>query len=210
MKEAIIVINLKTYKQGKDALKLAKEIEKVDKKIIIGVQPADIYKIVNGTKLRIYSEHVDGLIPGRNTGYILPESIKENGAVGTFLNHSEHKLAFKEIKAGVKRCKEVGLKTMVFAESLVEAKKIEKLRPDLIIYEPSELVAGEISVSTAKPGVIEKIAKSLKTDFLVGAGIKSNFDIQRSLELGAKGIAVSSAITTAKNPVKTLKGLLGR
>ena len=33
----IVVINLKTYKQGEKAVKLAKMIEKVDKSIIIGV-----------------------------------------------------------------------------------------------------------------------------------------------------------------------------
>lgn len=204
----LIVINLKTYQQGKDSVKLAKIIEKVDKNIIIGVQSDDIYEIAKSTKLMIYSQHVDPYLPGRNTGYIIPEGIKSDGAIGTFLNHSEHKLKIKTIKETIERCKEIGLKTMVFASSGSEALKIEMFKPDYIIYEPPELVAGNISVTSAKPEIISKIAKKLKIPFLVGAGIKNKEDIKKSLELGATGIAVSSAITTAKNPGIALKELI--
>ena len=40
--KSIIVVNFKTYQQGKKSLELAKEIEKVDKNIIVGVQASDI------------------------------------------------------------------------------------------------------------------------------------------------------------------------
>ena len=55
----LVVINFKTYKQGAQAIKLAKIIEKVDKNIIIGVQASDIYEITKKTKLRVYAQHVD-------------------------------------------------------------------------------------------------------------------------------------------------------
>lgn len=205
-----IVINLKTYPQstGEKALALAKTIEKFDKNIVIGVQPSDILEISKKTKLKIYSQHVDYFEPGRNTGFILPESIKKDGAVGSFLNHSEHKLPFKIIKKTIERCKKVGLKTIVFAKNLNEAKKIEKLKPDYLVYEPPELVAGNISVSSSKPQIIKKIAGGIKMNFLVGAGIHSNDDLQIAIKLGASGIVLSSAITTAKNPKKALKSLL--
>ncbi len=204
----MIVINFKTYKQGKEVLKLAKIIERVDKNIIVGVQAADIVKIAEKTKLNIYAQHVEHFGPGRHTGYILPESVKANGAKGTFLNHSEHKIAFPELKKTIERCKKLGLKTMVFASSLKEAKKIEGLKPDYIVFEPPELVAGKISVSKAKPELIKKISKNVKTKIIVGAGIHTKEDVKKSLELGASGIAVSSAITLAKNPERKLRELL--
>lgn len=204
----IIVINLKTYQQGEEVVKLAKTIEKVNKDTIIGVQATDIYELKKETKLKIYSQHTDSMKPGRETGFIIPEAVKADGAVGTFLNHSEHKLSFDAIKKTIERCKKLKLKTMVFAKNIQEAKKIEKLKPDYIIYEPPELVAGKISVSTAKPEIISKIVKIIKIPILVGAGIKTREDVKISLKLGAKGIAVSSAITTAKNPEKVLRGLL--
>lgn len=204
----LVVINLKTYKQGKDAIKLAKNIEKVDKSIIIGVQASDIYEIKKATKLKIYSQHVDPFKPGRHTGYILPEAVKKDGAVGTFLNHSEHKLSYLKLRKTIKRCKQVRLKTMVFASTLLQAIKIQLLKPDYIIIEPPELVAGKKSVSKARPELISRVAKKLKAKFLVGAGIKTRDDVKIALKLGASGIAVSSAITRAKNPRKALKSLL--
>ena len=204
-----IIINLKTYQQGKADLKLAKEIERFDKNIIVGVQASDIYEVVKKTKLTVYSQHVDSYKPGRYTGYIIPEAVKKDGAKGTFLNHSEHKLNFKTLKLTVTRCKKLKLKTAIFASSLKEAQKIKKLHPNYLIYEPPELVAGNISVSKAKPDLIKKIHQKIKYPFIVGAGIKTKEDVEIAIRLGAKGIAVSSAITKAKDPKKALKKLLG-
>ena len=203
-----IIINLKTYKQGDQVLKLAKQIEKVDKNIIVGVQPPDIEEITRKTKLKVFSQHVDWQKPGRQTGFILPEAIKKDKAKGTFLNHSEHPLKFSILKKTMKRCKALNLKTVVFASTLKQAKKIKKLKPDYLVIEPPELVAGKISVSKAKPDLIKKISKKLKYDFIVGAGIKTNEDLKIAMKLGAKGIALSSAITKSKQPAKKLKQLI--
>ena len=206
--KSIFVINFKTYKKGEDVLKLAKIAVKVDRKIIVGVQAPYLKEVALGTKLRVYAEHVDYFEPGRNTGFLLPEDVKAAGAVGTFLNHSEHKLEFEVLKKTVARCKKVGLKVIVFASSLQEAKKIEKLKPDYLAYEPAELVGGNVSVSTAKPDAVKKIASSLKMPFLVGAGIKARKDVETSLKLGASGIAVASGITKARNPGKEIRDLM--
>ena len=204
----ITIINFKTYKQGKDVLDLAKTIEKVSKEIIVGVQPVDIQKVKENTKLRVYAQHVDFHTPGRNTGFITPESVKKIGAEGTFLNHSEHKIDFETLKKTIQRCKKIKLKTAVFAPNLDEARKIDRLKPEFIIFEPKELVASKISVSKAKPELIKKISEKVKTKFLVGAGIHEREDVETALKQGAKGIAVSSAITQSKNPGKKLKKLI--
>ena len=204
----LIVINLKTYQQGKASIKIAKEIEKVDRNIILGVQASDVYEIARKTKLRVYSQHVDYFIPGRNTGYILPEAVKKDGAVGTFLNHSEHKLNYEILKKTILRCKRIGLKILVFASSIREAEKIQELKPDYLVIEPPELVGGKKSVSKTKPKVIEKMKKRIRMKFLVGAGINTKEDIEIALKLGAAGIAISSVITKAKNPSKKLRELI--
>lgn len=208
MKKPLVIINFKTYKQGKAAIKLAKAIEKFNKDIIIGVQATDIYEITKVTKLKVYAQHVDYFKPGRYTGYILPEAVKKDKAEGSFLNHSEHKLSFSVLKKTIKRCKKLKLKTLVFAKDLKEAKEIEKLKPDYLIIEPPGLVGGKISVSKAKPELIKNIAKTLKCKFLVGAGIHTSEDFKTALTLGASGIVISSAITKAKAPVKKLRELI--
>ncbi|MEK6934843.1 MAG: triose-phosphate isomerase, partial [Nanoarchaeota archaeon] len=111
----MLIINFKTYKQGNQLIKLVKTIKQVNKNIIIATQPTDIYKIKKATNLKIYSQHTDPYKLGRHTGFILPEAIKEAGAVGTLLNHSEHKLTFSILKQTIQRCKKLKLKTIVFA-----------------------------------------------------------------------------------------------
>ncbi len=208
MKNPIIVVNFKTYKSGKEALKMAKALEKVDKNIIVGVQADDIFLISSKTKLKVYAQHVDPMEPGRNTGFVTPKSVKTDGAEGTFLNHSEHKLSFIVLKKTVEMCKKIGLKTLIFASNLGEAKKVQKLKPNYLVIEPLELVAGDVSVSEAKPEFIKKISKELKGNFLVGAGIKNYKDVKIAMKFGASGVAVSSAITKTKNPGKKLRELM--
>ncbi len=205
----IVVINLKTYQQGEKSVRIAKKIEKVDRGIIIGVQASDVYEISRKTKLKVYAQHVDYFEPGRNTGYILPEAVKKDGAVGTFLNHSEHKLSFEVLKKTIERCKKLKLKTLIFASTIREAEKIQKLKPDYIAIEPPELVGGKKSVSTEKPELIKNIKKKIRMKFLVGAGIHTRDDVRIAMKLGASGIAVSSAITKAREPGKKLKELVG-
>ena len=207
MKE-VFIINFKTYKQGEKALELAKIAQRINKEIIVGVQATDIKEISSKTKLRVYSQHVDYFDMGRNTGFILPEAVKANGAEGTFLNHSEHKLKFNVLKKTVERCKKIGLKTAVFATGLKEAKKIARLKPDFLIVEPPELVAGKISVSSAKPELIEKISRKIKMKFLVGAGIHERKDVEVAMKFGASGIAVASSITNSKNPAESIRELI--
>jgi len=204
----VVVINFKTYVQGDEAVKLAKQIEKIDKNIILGVQANDIYEISKETKLRVYAQHVEYFPPGRHTGYVLPEAVKEDKAKGSFLNHSEHKLSFRILEKTIKRCREARLKVLVFASSLREAKRIQRLKPDYLVIEPPELVGGKKSVSKEKPELIEKIKKKLKMPFLVGAGIHNRKDVEIALKLGACGIAVSSAICKAKNPGKKLREMI--
>ena len=70
------------------------------------------------------------------------------------------------------------------------------------------MVAGKVSISKSKPKLIEEIGKKLKYDFVVGAGIKTSDDLKIAMKLGANGIAISSAITKAKNPAKKLRELI--
>jgi triosephosphate isomerase len=206
----IVIINFKTYKQGKEVLRFAKKIEKVNKNIIIGVQASDVREVAKKTGLRVYAQHVDYLEKGRNTGFILPEAVKADGAEGSFLNHSEHRLKFNILKKTIHRCRKIKLKTAVFAGNLKEAKNIEKLHPDFLIVEPPELVGGKISVSTAKPELIKKISAKLRMKYLVGAGIHDKKDVEIAMKLGASGIAVSSSVMKAKNPEKVLRKLMGK
>tara|TARA_Y100000310_G_scaffold327843_1_gene394815 strand:- start:5078 stop:5689 length:612 start_codon:yes stop_codon:yes gene_type:complete len=203
----MIIINFKTYKQGSEVLALAKKIAKVNKKAILCVQPTSISIVSRSIKNPIYAQHVDFQKPGRNTGFIIPETVKAVGAKGTLLNHSEHPLSFKTIKETIQHCNKIKLKTIVFSPSIAHTKKIMKLKPYAIAYEDPKLVASGNSITKYKIKNVEAFAKLLKTSKIIsicGAGISSKEDIKEAKKLGCQGVALSSAITK-KEKVNIIK-----
>ena len=218
LKLPVLAINFKTYMQatGLNAVKLAKicakEAAKSRKAVVVGVQAADVFRVSQAVRIPVYAQHVDCIEYGKNTGHTLPEAVRQNGAKGTFLNHAEHKLDHNVLKATIKACKKAGLTTIVFASDKRESAKIAAFNPDCIAVEPPELIGTGISVSSAKPQVISSsvaaVKKVRKIPVLCGAGISRGTDVAKAIELGAKGAAVASAITTAKNPGAVVRDLV--
>jgi len=212
-------VNFKTYKEstGDNAIKLAEICNKTAKEtktsIAIAVQSTDIYKISKIVSIPVLSQHIDAIDFGKNTGFLLPESIKQAGAEATLLNHSEHRLDFELLKIFIERAKQAGLKTIVCAKDVEDAKKIAGLSPDFIAVEPPELIGGKISVSEAKPEVISDSVKAIKSinkkiKVLCGAGIHNKDDVKKAVKLGADGILVASGIVKAGNQEAALKDLV--
>ncbi|MCX8158387.1 MAG: triose-phosphate isomerase [Candidatus Diapherotrites archaeon] len=210
LKTPTLFINFKTYKEatGQNALKLAKICQDVsielDVCIAVVAQSVDIRLITNNLKIPVFAQHIDPIVYGHYTGHILPESVKEAGAVGTILNHAENKKSFEFIKKASLRAKEAGLLLMLCAASVNEAKKLVRLNPDFIAIELPELIGGNVSISEAEPrlitntiSTIKKINKRVKV--IAGAGIKTRDDVRKALELGSDGVFVSSGIVKVKN-----------
>ena len=136
LKTPIIIVNFKTYKEstGDNAIKLAEVCNKIAKEtktsIAIAVQSTDIYRISKIVSIPVLSQHIDAVDFGKNTGFLLPESVKQAGAEATLLNHSEHRLDFDLLKKSIQRAKQAGLKTIVCAKSTEETKNVANLNPD--------------------------------------------------------------------------------
>jgi triosephosphate isomerase (TIM) len=212
-------INLKTYEQGtgESALSLIKKLEQVasekEVKIIPVVQPSDVKEAVFSSKLEIWVQHIDPSEFGAHTGAIIPEAVVEDGATGTFLNHSERKFEnFETLAKAVERAKEAGLKTLVFAGDMNELRQVLTLNPTFLAYEPPELVGSKTtSVAREKPEIIKEavdLARDNGLPLIVGAGIKSYQDILVSTQLGASGFAIASNIVTADDPQKAMLELI--
>ena len=83
------------------------------------------------------------------------------------------------------------------------------LAPDFIAVEPAELIGGDISISSAQPGLITKSVNAAgKVPLLIGAGIKNSKDVEIGIGLGAKGILVASGIVKDKNIDEAILDLL--
>lgn len=210
MKFPILFVNFKTYEKGtgEDADKLAEICEKVaedtGKNIIPVVQLADLCRISEKVDIPVFAQRIDPVNYGSNTGHVLPESLEENGADGVVINHSEDRRRIDVLEAAVGRAKDVGLKTLVCANNPKVAEAVDSFRPDVIAIEPPELIGGDISVSSAKPSVITNSVEKVQTPVICGAGIKTKEDVERALELGARGIFVASGIVKSDDPEKKI------
>jgi triosephosphate isomerase len=207
------IINSKTYKQatGKRALKLVKACKNIRKmRVMVALQATDLRSALK-YGIPLLAQHVDYHDQGRNTGKILPEAVKQAGAKGTFINHSENPLPLKTIEKTIKRCKALGLLTLVCVPSIAMAKKVMKFRPDIIAYEIPELVATGKSITKIKPEKVKEFSSLFTKSKIIplcGAGISSREDVRLAIKLGCKGALLASAVVKAKNPSKKIKELV--
>ena len=212
----IILVNFKTYFEatGKKAVKLAKTAEKIslETEVCIGIAPqfVDIAPVANAVSIPVFAQHVDPITPvGFFTGHILPESIREAGAVGTLINHSERRLTLADIDATITRSRESDLLSVVCANNASVSAAAAVLKPNMIAVEPPELIGTRIPVSKAKPEVVSgtvELVKRINPDIVIlcGAGITTGEDVAAALRLGTEGVLVASGVVKAKDPYKTL------
>lgn len=218
MMKPLILINCKTYQEavGKKALKITRQIARVKNKkykIVIAPSLLMLQEIARKVKIPVFAQHADPFSFGGHTGSIPVSELKSIGVTGTLLNHSERKIPFPILKKIVQLCTKEKLTTVVCASSLAEVQKVAALHPDYLAYEPPELIGGDVSVTKAKPEIIAKAVKVVKsvspmTKVLCGAGVQSAADVQKALELGASGVLIAHAVVKAKNPKKVLEGML--
>lgn len=220
MKTPLLIVNFKTYARatGEKALELAKLCDKIASKenieIGIAVQAVDLKEISNSVSIPVLAQHIDAIEPGAHTGWVLAETLKEAGASGSLINHSEHKIGFSLMERAIERAHQNNLEIVACAASTEEAKKIASFeeKPEFIAVEPPELIGGNISVSSAKPELIkstvEEVKKIADIKVLAGAGVKNKEDVKKSIELGAQGVLVASGVVNAENQQQAIIDLV--
>lgn len=211
----IILVNFKTYAEatGKNALNLAKTADKINQEtgVSVGVAPqfVDIASIAQNVSIPVFAQHIDPVTHGSFTGHVLPEAVKEAGAVGTLINHSERRLKLADIDAAITRAQQVGLVTVICSNNSAVSAAIAALNPHMVAVEPPELIGSGISVSKAKPEIVSSTVDLVKrvnqeVTVLCGAGITTGEDVAAALKLGTEGVLVASGIVKAKDQYKAL------
>ena len=220
MKKPLIIVNFKTYSNatGDKALELAKIMEKVSKErkvtIAASVQAVDLRTISNAVEIPVLAQHFDLAGEGAFTGHIAAHSLQASGAFGSLLNHSEKRLSLDDIEESVDKARQLGLFSVVCADTVYTGKAVSELNPDLVAIEPPELIGGDISVCTAQPQLIKDAVMLMGNEkVVVGAGVKTGEDVKAAVSYGAVGVLVSSGVTKSMNPEEVLNdlvdGLLG-
>lgn len=211
----LILVNLKTYLEGtgEKALRLAKAAQRVvrEKEVCVGLaaQFTDIAKLAKTASVPIFAQHIDPARPGSFTGHVLPEAVKEAGAIGTLINHSERRIKLADIEASIERTRRLGLVSVICTNNASVSASAAALRPNFIAIEPPELIGTGIPVSKAQPEIITETMKQVrrvypKANILCGAGITKGDDVAAALKLGTKGVLVASGVVKARDPYKVL------
>ena len=201
IKAPFFEIGPKNYLWGDDVVELAKVADKASEKykvdIIFTTPLTEIRRVKEATKyIHVFAPHMDSLKPGRGLADTLPEAVKATGAEGVMLNHCEKPLTIAQLKAAIVRADEVGLATIVCADSCAEAAAIAHLRPNIIVAEPTELIGTGKASDREYVEASTRAVKDVDPEILVlqGAGIKCYDDVYRNIFAGADATGSSSGI----------------
>ncbi len=219
MDRPLIVLNFKTYTEGtgSNAVVIAQACRDVAEdtgaNIVAAPQLPDIHRVASSVDIPVFSQHLDGVGAGSFTGHIMAETIKEAGATGTLINHSERRMGLADIDASLSAARRVGLTTIVCTNNITTTKAASALGPDYVAVEPPELIGSGIPVSKADPEVVSGSVEAVRqvnpdVKVLCGAGISKGEDLKSALELGSVGVLLASGVVKAKDPKAALYDLV--
>lgn len=207
-----LIVNPKSYLYGEKSLELAKAADKTAKEtglqIYFTCPYVDIRLIKENTEnLIVCAQSMDSLTPGRGMGHVLPESLKEAGAEAVFLNHAENQKTVSELYATIKRAKELGMITIVCADSTVEAKAVACMDPDIVLAEPTDLIGtGKVADDSYTIETVKGLHE-VNPDVLVmiASGVSTAEDCYNVVKLGADGTGATSGILNAPSPAQRVQ-----
>jgi triosephosphate isomerase len=210
-------IGPKAYLYGRGALDLARAADRAakryDVRIIFTPQYVDIPLVARETSsILVFAQHMDSIPVGRGIGSVLPEALKEAGAVGVLLNHAEKPLALSEINRTIKRADEVGLATLVCADTPEEAAAIAHLAPNIILAEPPALIGQAGSGVAGRDWVARtnELVRAIdpRIRILHSAGIRGPQDVADIVLMGAEATGCTSAVVKAQDPGAMLEAMI--
>lgn len=214
-----VIINFKVYSEieGERSSNLAEICDNIAQEtganIMVCPPMVELSYVADMVEIPVFSQNVDPRKPGSGTGYTTPSLVKAAGAVGTLINHSEHKQPAEDVGTCVQMCKDLGLVTCVCADTVEIAKDLAKFSPYYVAVEPPELIGGDISVTTANPKIVSDTVDAVKSvddsiKVLCGAGVKNGRDVKAAVDLGAEGVLLASGVVKAKNPDEVIRDLI--
>ncbi len=214
----VFEVGLKAYCWGEAAVRLAvaadRAAEELGVSVVFNPQAVDIPAVAAATsRILVFAQHMDPVEPGRGVGTVLAEALREAGAVGTLLNHSERPMQPDALRRAVARAKEAGLATLVFADTPAQAAEIARLGPDIVLAEPPSLIATGTSVGNVMAAFVAEAVEAVRSVdpailVMSGAGVNGPDDVAAMIRLGLDGTGSSSGILRAGDPVGAMRSML--
>ena len=216
--QPLIVVNFKTYAtaMGQKAVELAQAMERASNdhvRMVAVVSAFDLHAVkLAAPTLEVWSQHLDPVGQGSFTGWLQPQNAIERGAVGTIINHAEHKVDIEHVQDLMQQLPNT-FPICACAADVEEAHRLAELGPTFIAVEPPELIGGDISVTTADPAIVSDTVAAVRNinsnvRVLCGAGVKDGKDVRTAVELGAHGVLLASGVTKASDVDAVLADLV--
>ncbi|HJU34077.1 MAG TPA: triose-phosphate isomerase [Nitrososphaera sp.] len=210
-----LIINFKNYEEvsADRAIELAETARQVAEKLQIEIVLAPPHPVLaliaKNIEIPVICQHVDDEKIGPSTGFIVPEIAKSYGAIGSLINHSEHRMEMSSIARLVERLRKLSMISIVCAQEPQEVVYLSSLNPDFIAIEPPELIGSGRAVSKENPAIITKSIEGAgsHSSIICGAGISDKDDVSKAIELGSKGILVASGVIKASSWEKKITEL---
>jgi triosephosphate isomerase (TIM) len=217
----LVILNFKTYIEstGLKALHLAKISEQVAQEtgvnMAVAAQGADLWRISQEVQIPVMAQHIDPVDAGGHTGSALLECMKDAGASGTLINHSERRMELADIDNIIKKTSMADMISVVCTNNVETSAAAATLQPDFVAIEPPELIGSGIPVSQAEPEIVEGTVAAIKdinpkVRVLCGAGISTGEDMKAALDLGTEGVLLASGIILAPDPKNALLDLVSK
>lgn len=172
--------------------------------VIVTVPTALIAPIVElQAGVRVYAQGMDLVELGPSMGRVTAESLADAGADGVMLNHDSNPLGDDALAFAITRARDNGLETIVCTASSAETLRFAELDPDVLLYEPPELIGTVGSTTRDWIGPTNSAVRQQNPSVLMmHAGGVGSPDIVRSImAAGADGTGSTSGILTAPDPL---------
>jgi triosephosphate isomerase len=221
MPSPLILVNLKTYKEGtgNHAHQIATAAQLVAREsgVTIGIAPGyiDLHPLCHHFAIPVYAQHVDGYEPGAHTGHTSADALKAAGAAGSLVNHSERRLTLAEIESSVRALQTHNLTAVICSNNEVTSAGAAAIGPEYVAIEPPELIGSGVSVSKANPDIIRRSVAAVhavnpRVKVLTGAGIQSGECVKIAMDLGTDGVLLASSVVKAADPAAVLRDLVSK
>lgn len=158
-----------------------------------------IHCLASGVRVLGQGMDPDPLGPSMNR--VTAEALADAGAWGVMLNHDADPLDDERLTVALRRAAEVGLATVVCAGTRDDALRFAALGPDVVLYEPPELIG--TNSSDARDwiaGATEAIHRAGGNTLAMHAGGIGRPEVARAvMAAGADGTGSTSGLLSARD-----------
>lgn len=211
-------INFKVYPGtgGQAGLDFAKSIDRIAREtgveFVLTPQTPDLRLIAAETDLTLTAPHVDPIEAGRGMGRILPETVRDAGALGAVINHAENRDTLTDVERKIDRCRDAGLDSIVCVDSVEMGEAVAAFDPDSVVFEKPDDISTDRAITQTHPDRVRAFVETMaaenpRTKVLVGGGISSPEDVRLAFEQGAHATGAASAISLADDPESLLRDI---